>query len=180
MQVHDFNPGIAPNGVFWILQIPDDAVVISGDTLTIHVKNLSVADEIAFPGPTRTPATVTFDITYTKSGEARRVRPTSDDPLSGFTWAGKMSPATNSGTFSVAYNDGSFSAKGSFSSSGNFGEMGTERNGTFLEDGETADDAEVELGSLQPGPSGSAMTTAGGIERPEHQWRSPRLKAQGR
>jgi len=40
--------------------------------------------------------------------------------------------ATNSGTFSLAYNDGSFSAQGSFSSSGNFGEMGTERNGSFV------------------------------------------------
>jgi hypothetical protein len=42
--------------------------------------------------------------------------------------------ATNSGRFSVAYNDGSFSAHGSFSSSGNFGEMGTERNGSFVQD----------------------------------------------
>jgi hypothetical protein len=41
--------------------------------------------------------------------------------------------ATNSGTFSMAYNDGSFSAHGSFTSSGNFGEMGTERNGSFVE-----------------------------------------------
>jgi len=40
--------------------------------------------------------------------------------------------ATNSGKFSVAYNDGSFSAQGSFDSAGNFGEMGTERNGSFV------------------------------------------------
>jgi hypothetical protein len=62
----------------------------------------------------------------------RRVRPTSTDPLSPFAWAGEMWMATNSGTFSVAYNDGSFKAQGSFSSEGNFGEMGTERNGSFV------------------------------------------------
>jgi hypothetical protein len=47
-----------------------------------------------------------------------------------------MSDATNSGTFSVAYDDGSFSASGNFSSSGNFGEMGTERNGVFVRQNE--------------------------------------------
>ena len=48
-------------------------------------------------------------------------------------WGGEMWDATNSGTFSLAYKDGSFSASGSFSSQGNFGEMGTERNGVFVD-----------------------------------------------
>src|ERR1700674_108488 len=46
----------------------------------------------------------------------------------------------NSGTFSVRYADGSFTASGSFSSAGPFGEMGTERNGTFAKDEEGEDD----------------------------------------
>jgi len=108
--------------------------VISGNTLTIHVANLAVADEIAFLGTVRIPSTLSFDITYTRSGKPRRIVPRSRrDPLSAFDWAGEMWKATNSGTFSVAYNDGSFSAQGSFSSSGNFGEMGTERNGIFVD-----------------------------------------------
>jgi hypothetical protein len=45
-----------------------------------------------------------------------------------------MWDTTNSGTFSMSYDDGSFSASGSFSSAGNFGEMGTERNGSFVRD----------------------------------------------
>lgn len=137
-QVHDFNPGIGSNGPFWILQVPDDAVKITGDTLTISLTNVSVVDQFQFPGGAGNnlgiagvPATVSFEITYTKSGMPRQVRPTSADPLSPFTWAGEMWMATNSGTFSVAYNDHSFSAQGSFSSSGNFGEMGMERNGSL-------------------------------------------------
>jgi hypothetical protein len=78
------------------------------------------------------PAKVSFDITYTKSGKPRRIRAASRDPLSPLRWAGKMWDATNSGTFSVTYDDGTFAASGTFSSSGNFGEMGTERNGSFL------------------------------------------------
>jgi len=118
--------------VFWIVQIPDDAVVISGNTLTIQVANLAIADEIAFLGTVRIPSTLSFDITYTKSGRPRTIEPTSHDPLSAFHWAGEMWKATNSGTFSVSHNDGSFSATGSFSSSGMFGEMGKERNGVFV------------------------------------------------
>jgi hypothetical protein len=128
------------NGLFWILQVPDNAVTISGDTLTISLTNASVVDQIQFPGGTGNnlgiagaPATVSFNITYAKSGTPRQVRPTSRDRLSPFAWAGEMWTATNSGTFSLAYNDGTFSAQGSFSSSGNFGEMGTERNGSFAE-----------------------------------------------
>ena len=114
------------------MQIPDDAVVISGNTLTIHVANIAIADEIAFLGTVRIPSTLSFDITYTKSGKPRKIEPTSQDPLGAFHWAGRMWMATNSGTFSVSRDDGSFSATGSFSSSGMFGEMGTEKNGIFV------------------------------------------------
>ncbi len=148
--MHDFNPGIRPSGLFWIVQVPDDAVQISDDAVTIHLENVAVADNFFFAGPGNVPSSVSFDITYTKSAEPRRVRPTSRDPLSPFNWAGEMSPATNSGTFSVAYNDGSFSAQGSFSSSGSFGEIGTERNGSFVEHGEENEEAAVDSFKAAP------------------------------
>jgi hypothetical protein len=137
--LHDFNPGIGSNGLFWLLQVPDDAVKVTGDTVTISLKNASVVDQVTFPGGAGNnlgiagvPATLSFDITYSKSGASRRVKPASTDPLSPFNWEGKMWDATNSGTFSLAYNDGTFSAQGSFDSAGNFGEMGSERNGSFV------------------------------------------------
>jgi len=139
-QVHDFNPGISSNGLFWLVQVPDDAVRITNDTLTVSLTDVAVVDQVQFPGGTGqnlgiagVPAKVSFNITYVKSGTPRLVRPASADPLSPFAWAGEMWTATNSGRFSVAYNDGSFSAHGSFSSSGNFGEMGMERNGFFVQ-----------------------------------------------
>jgi hypothetical protein len=52
-----------------------------------------------------------------------------------------MWDATNSGSFSVTYADGTFSASGAFDSSGNFGEMGTERNGFFVNHPEEVDRA---------------------------------------
>jgi hypothetical protein len=134
------------------VQIPDDAVVISGNTLTIHVANLAIADEIAFLGTVRIPSTLSFDITYTKSGKPRTVVPTANNSISAFHWAGAMWKATNSGTFSVAYNDGSFSAAGSFSSSGLFGEMGRERNGIFVDE-DDADETESAQEAAEPAQS---------------------------
>ena len=112
------------------MQLPDNAVVVTDDTVTIHVANLALADEIAFPGTTRTPSSLSFDITYRKSGSPRDIHP-NHDPISAFDWSGKMWMATNSGRFSVSHTDGSFSAQGTFSSSGMFGEIGFERNGNF-------------------------------------------------
>lgn len=157
--MHDFNGGVAANGLFWIVQIPDDAVTVTDDTVTISLTNVAVVDQLTFPnklpngdivnlGNSGAPATVSFNITYQKSGRARHVRPTSRDPLSPFNWAGEMSDATNSGTFSVTYTDGSFAAQGSFSSQGNFGEIGRERNGSFVRH-EDQDEGEQAAAALQ-------------------------------
>jgi hypothetical protein len=164
VQLHDFSPWQLPNGLFWIVKVDDSAVEINGDTLTIHLVDVPVVDAISFPPPAQTvpgispikltPAKVSFDIVYRKSGNPRRVLRRSHDPLSPFNWAGTMWDATNSGTFSLSYDDGSFSASGSFDSNGNFGEMGFEENGRFLRtEEETGHDAEA---PLQSGPNAGA------------------------
>jgi hypothetical protein len=87
--------------------------------------------------------------------------------VSPVNWAGKMWNATNSGSFSVAYDDGTFSASGTFGSgsSGNFGEMGTERNGFFVHHKEQDDD-DAEAGAqrsslpLQPANMSQSAATA--------------------
>jgi hypothetical protein len=170
--VHDFNGGIGANGLFWTVQIPDDAVTVNDEagTVTISLKNVAVVDQLTFPntlpngaivnkGNTGAAATASFDITYTKSGRARHVRPTSMDPLNPFNWAGEMSDATNSATFSVTYTDGSFSAKGNFSSQGNFGEIGRERNGSFVS---REDEAEGEQAALALQLADQTSTSAAG------------------
>lgn len=157
-----------------------------GNTLTIHLENVPVVDASMFPPPV--PANIapdevnispyqlirartSFDITYTKTpGTARQVHPSTDDPLSPLNWAGTMWDATNSGSFSVAYDDGTFSASGTFSSgsgpSQNFGEMGTERNGFFVHHEEQGDNDDVEAGAqpsalpLQPAPMSQSATAA--------------------
>jgi hypothetical protein len=157
-----------------------------GNTLTIHLENVPVVDAVRFPPPVPNNfaldetnispyqlirARTSFDITYTKTpGTARWIRPSTDDPLSPLNWAGKMWDATNSGSFSVAYDDGTFSASGTFSSgsgpSQNFGEMGTERNGFFVHHEEQDDNDDVDAGAqllslpLQPSNISQSAATA--------------------
>jgi hypothetical protein len=171
------------------VQVPDDAVKITDGTLTLHLKDVPIMDQFFFPGgPGTVPATVSFDVTYTKTGSPRRVRPTSNDPLSPFTWMGEMSRATNSGTFSMAYNDGSFSVEGSFASDGThpdtsgFGQMGTESNGAFVEREDTENRSETNLAEdqgqqaqINAGESASVEMSSG--EKFAIAWRSSRARA---
>ena len=166
--MHDFNGGIRPSGLFWVVQVPDDAVKITEDTVTISLMNVAVVDQIAFPGniflgSTGSPATLSLNMTFKKNGPPRVVRPTSASPISPFSWAGEMSDATYHGTFSVAYNDGKFSATGDFGSTASeqiFAEMGKERNGSFVRR-EDQDENEQGAAALQVPGQASASVAAG-------------------
>jgi hypothetical protein len=123
--------------MFWMVQVPDRALHISGDTASISLVDVPEIDTFTFydpyPPSGNVPSVTSFTMAYTRSGAPRQVIPTSSDPTSPFNWAGEMWSATGSVTFSVAYHDGTFSASGSgVSSSTDFGEMGTERNGRFV------------------------------------------------
>lgn len=113
---------------------------IEDSSATIRLANVPEIDSFTFfnPNPPTlpgVPSMASFRQTYTKSGSPRVVRPTSTDPASPFDWAGKMWMATASIDFSVAHVDGSFSAHGSGTSAAtDFGEMGFERNGSFLKE----------------------------------------------
>jgi hypothetical protein len=186
--LHDFSPGILPSGLFWIVKVPDSAVQISpdGSSLHIHLEQVPEIDAFTFPPGTgngitlfpTVPATASFDVTYTKTGNRRHIRPTSRDPLSPFNWAGEMSDATNSGTFSVTYAGGGFSASGSFSSSGNFGEMGTERNGSFVREDDfenQADDEARSAAALKSPSGGTAISQLSGNQSQANE-NAPQLK----
>jgi hypothetical protein len=135
--LHDFNPGIQPDGLFWMVQVPDSAVVASGNTVRVRLNNVSVADQFTFfdplPPSGNVPSVTSLEMSYTRSGAPRQIQPTSTDPTSPFDWAGEIWTATGTVTFTAAYTDGSFAVQGSGRSApGDFGEMGTESNGVFV------------------------------------------------
>ena len=123
-----------------MVQVPDEALLVGGNALTIRVRDVPVVDVFTFFNPLppsgNVPAVLSFEQSYTRTGSPRTVKPKSTDPTSAFNWAGEMWMSTATCTFAVAYADGRFSAHGSASSAGQFSEMGFERNGVFVTRGD--------------------------------------------
>lgn len=173
--MHDFNAGITSNGLWWLVKVPDDAVKVEHDprtdAVTVHVDidNVAILDQFQFPGGAGNnlgmdgvPATVSYHATFVTTGAKRKVSPTTRNGLSPFSWAGEMWPSSNSGTFSVRYRDGTFAAQGNFDSTGNFGEVGYERNGSYLTDDDFEHNRKMAAANVVTAPSAAPLLTAGG------------------
>ena len=100
--MHDFNAGIADSGLFWTIQVPDEALTVSknGKTATLHMDDVSVVDSFVFLGENSVPATVSFDVTWTGSGARHHFKPGSDDPTDPTNFNGKFRFGVGTGTFS--------------------------------------------------------------------------------
>lgn len=133
-QVHDFNPGIRPSGLFWIAQIPDEALTITDRTAHLHLENMPVTDNYFFLGPGDDESAVSMDISWVAFGKVRHIRPGSSDPADPTNFAAEFRFATATGSFSGSNPDEGFTFQSNDASSeGVFAEMGTERNGSFLQ-----------------------------------------------
>jgi hypothetical protein len=106
-QHHDWEPGIAPSGLFWTIPIPPRALDVEPGTgeACLRARNLAVDDHHDFPnsvfggGPAPVPAHVSFDVRWEGHGERTRIR----DDTFGFTGRYVTGPATIDFT---ASNDG--------------------------------------------------------------------------
>jgi hypothetical protein len=76
-QLHDFNPGITQNGLFWTVVLPADNVDVDLDagTATLEVHDLHVTDDYTFEnsvlhniGRPSTPAVVSFQVVWNATG----------------------------------------------------------------------------------------------------------------
>ena len=105
----------------------------------LRAVDVPVVDDLVFtlPSGKQIPARVSFDVTYTPFGKVRHLRPTSSDPTDPHSFAGEFQFATSEGTFAGSNARGfSFVATATNDTPDFpglvFGEMGTERNGSFL------------------------------------------------
>jgi hypothetical protein len=133
-QVHDFNPGIAPSGLFWTAFVPASAVDFDLDagTARLHVTNLALKDFFTIGnalfggGPTPVPATVSFDIHW--SGVTSRSNVRSGE---GKGFAGQFAHTGATIAWSASESGFSYTASAS-SQTVEFAQIGHERNGSFL------------------------------------------------
>lgn len=133
-QVHDWEPGVEPSGLFWTIRLDDDAVEAhpgSGEArlhATAGVRDFHDFFNAVTPGGASVPATVEFDVRWEGRGERSRIR----DATFGFVGefvagAAHISfRATNGG---VVYTSDS---AGQYTIDGVQPGVGTERNGIFF------------------------------------------------
>jgi hypothetical protein len=71
-QIHDFNPGIAPSGLFWTVALPFGSVRVGGlsGTASMSATDLEIDDYFTIEnalfggGPEEVPATASFDVEW--------------------------------------------------------------------------------------------------------------------
>jgi hypothetical protein len=134
--LHDFNGGILPSGLFWTLDVRKSAVdfKMNNRRAVLHVKNLPVIDTFQFFGPNDTPALVDFRAEWNASGPAvprgSGDAVPSTDPAA---FLGQIAPAVS--TISCSGQEFGFeftSNPGASTSPQGWGQIGTERNGSFI------------------------------------------------
>ena len=135
-QVHDNNGGIPPSGLFWTVQLPNDAFRVREDGLgaQLNAKQVPLIDQFVFLGANAIPSTVSLDVRWqasgprVKRGSGRTVTPT--DPAA---FMGEFALARSTASFSGSELGFQFTSNPGASSVPNgFAELGSERNGAFL------------------------------------------------
>lgn len=130
--MHDFEPGIAPSGLFWTIPIPESAISRHGQSITYKLTNAPTPDFFVFLGDHSVPGTVSFSVTWTATSGVRHLTPGSSDPTDPTNFEAEFRDAVPTATFSGSNADG-FSFTGSAGPEGNlFSEFGHEQNGIFL------------------------------------------------
>ena len=136
-QVHDFNPGIAPSGLFWTIPIEPGAIKVDPVTgearLRVHaLKILDFHDILTalglVPGPPPVPSRVSFEVRWAGHGAPVDLH----DPTFGFTGHYVTGPATISFTASNDNSDVVYTSDATGQSNPASPAVGTEQNGVFF------------------------------------------------
>jgi hypothetical protein len=135
VQIHDFNPGIAPSGLFWTIPVPNDAVQIDlrAQTASFAYDSLAIPDFTDFAngvtGGPSIPGVATFNVQWGGTTSTTSVR------VPAQTFEGTYFQDTATIEFSVAspmQNNFTFTSDAASTSTSLFAEIGLERNGVFF------------------------------------------------
>jgi hypothetical protein len=131
-QVHDYNPGIAENGLFWTIPFPEDDawIDLAAGKAEMHALSLDIPDAYTFfssiaGGPTE-PATASFDIWWHSPTVTEHLR----NDEQGF--AATLLDVATAISFSVESADFAFVSDPPETSQALYARIGFEANGTYL------------------------------------------------
>jgi hypothetical protein len=133
--VHDYNAGIPPSGLFWTVELPQDAFWVSWrqKRAKLRLRDFPLIDTFTFLGPNDTPAVLNMTIEWeaidepVDLGSGTTVSP--DDPAA---FLGRFAQARSTAHFSGRQLGFSFRSDPGVSTDEGYAEIGTEQNGIFL------------------------------------------------
>ena len=132
-RVHDLNPGILPNGLYWTAQLPEDAFEMhhDGRVARLRLREYPLVD-IFDGGSLAIAAQVNIDVRWRATSDpVERGAGKGVDPTSPAAFIGHFAEASCTGRMSGVETGFSFKT-GELTAAGFFAEMGWERNGVFL------------------------------------------------
>jgi hypothetical protein len=136
-QVHDFNGGVLPSGLFWTVGVGRDAIRFSdnGRRAVFKVRDLPVIDTFQFGGANMVPALVDFEVTWEAKGPAKTYEPDRKlPPTDPAAFVGRLAEAKSEISCSGSELGFTFRGEGKADHSRGLGwaHIGSERNGAFL------------------------------------------------
>ena len=136
-QIHDYEPGISPTGVFWTVPVPNDAVQVhqGAGHAVLEMTDMPIHDFFDFVNSVThaippDDATVSFRVEWTVDGPWR----TTDNPAEDFQFRFRESVAPDGASIvwsSQNANGFSFQSDPAEASINLYANLGRERNGVF-------------------------------------------------
>src|SRR3954468_8835214 len=132
--MYDYNGGVQPSGLFWIIQVSRDDLQIDQDgrRATLKVRERAVIDSFQFGGANSVPGTVSFTVRWQAIGPAQSRRKASAVPTDHeAAFLARFARARSTGFFKGSLLGFSFRSNSGTTDRG-YAEMGRERNGVSL------------------------------------------------
>lgn len=131
-QVHDFNPGIAPSGLFWTIRIPDESVAIDLEDATASMKlsDVELRDFFNIPNSLMRGKSIHADVSFHMrwSGVLQRIHLHDEQN----TFDAHVIEDTATIEWSAHESGFKFVSDPANTSTTVFAEIGSERNGVFF------------------------------------------------
>lgn len=132
-QVHDFTPGVLPNGVFWTMAIPVNAFQVGRRRARLRLTDIPLCDSFVFGQCEGVASQVSTTVHWrATAGRVDRGGGAAADPLSPAAFSGSFSDATCEAQVKGNQTGFSFKSSRPLDASGFFAEFGEQSNGVFL------------------------------------------------
>lgn len=132
-QVHDFTPGVLPNGVFWTMAIPWNAFEVNKQWARLRLRKLPLCDSFFFGNCQGVASQVSCTVKWRATTDRiARGEGAAAPPEAPGAFSGMLSDADCTATVRGKETGFGFKTVGTLDASGFYANFGEQANGSFL------------------------------------------------